>query len=314
MVVNPESPVPLYHQIAEVIRYQIGTGRLSPGESLPPVRQAAEAWGVNMHTVRRAYAELAQEGLVQMRGARGTRVLGGPGVATEQPSERALERFLQRVVREARDEHRLTSEALAHLLANWSPTTSGAKQVVHVVECTEAQCADLAQEIQSRWQVDARPWCLGREGEPPAGPIVTTYFHHNEIRQRWPNRLGEIRFAAIHLDPQLPARVGRHKGRAKRTTLTLCECEESMARAISSDLSVLFPRDRYHIRLRVLERPSEALGARTSRGVVLFSPRAWGQLSPDDRSNPRAVKARYMFPEEELQAMGRQFGWRARPY
>ncbi|UCC31984.1 MAG: hypothetical protein JSU86_06830, partial [Phycisphaerales bacterium] len=182
--------------------------------------------------------------------------------------------------------------------------------VVHVVECNEPQCVDHAREIESRWQVNARPWCLVRKGQPPAGPIVTTYFHHNEIRQRWPDRLREIRFAAIHLDPQLPARVERHRLRGRRTTLTLCEFEESMAQAIASDLAMLFPPERYHIRLRVVDQASEVLQPSRSRTITLFSPRAWGALTPEERDDPRAIKARYMFPDEELHAMGKQFGWR----
>ncbi|UCC28717.1 MAG: GntR family transcriptional regulator [Phycisphaerales bacterium] len=312
MNLNPESPVPLYHQIAEVLRYQIGTGRLSPGASLPPVRTAAATWGVNMHTVRRAYAELAQEGLVEIRGAQGTRVLGSTHTAQQEPWERALDRFVRRVVREASTKHNLTPETLAHLIANWSLTTSATKPVVHVVECSDDQCADHAHEIQSRWQVDARPWCLAREGEPPAGPVVATYFHHNDIRERWPNRLREIRFATIHLDPELQARIGRPKGRGKRTTLTLCEFEESVARVIASDLSVLFPPDRFRIRLRVLKHAAEVLQPSKSRTTVLFSPRAWGALTPDERNDPRAIKVKYIFPEDELQAIGTHFGWRAR--
>ena len=33
--VNRSSPIPLYHQIAEALRYQIATARLRSGDSLP---------------------------------------------------------------------------------------------------------------------------------------------------------------------------------------------------------------------------------------------------------------------------------------
>jgi len=71
--IDPQSPVPLYHQIAEALRVSIEAGTLAPGDALQPMREAAERWGVAIHTVRHAYAALAREGLVKpAEGARHT--------------------------------------------------------------------------------------------------------------------------------------------------------------------------------------------------------------------------------------------------
>ena len=75
------SPVPLYHQISEAIRYRIATGAVPPGTVLPPLREAARLWGANLHTVRRAYTELGRTGIVVTRVARGTVVLPPDGPA-----------------------------------------------------------------------------------------------------------------------------------------------------------------------------------------------------------------------------------------
>ena len=56
--IDSGSPIPLYHQIAEAIRQQIENGDLSRGDALAPLREAAQFWGVNLHTVRHAMETL----------------------------------------------------------------------------------------------------------------------------------------------------------------------------------------------------------------------------------------------------------------
>jgi len=76
--IDPDSPVPLYHQIAEQIRASIEAGELAPGDILEPLRKAAETWNVNLHTIRHANAALARTGLVESgRGRRGSQAAKG---------------------------------------------------------------------------------------------------------------------------------------------------------------------------------------------------------------------------------------------
>lgn len=69
---EPASGVPLGAQIARQIRLAVAAGRLGPGDQLPAARDLAAELGVNFHTVRKAYADLAAEGLLDVGQGRGT--------------------------------------------------------------------------------------------------------------------------------------------------------------------------------------------------------------------------------------------------
>jgi len=66
------SPLPLYHQLSELLLGQIVDGQLKPHEAMPAERELIEIFGVSRITVRRALEELERRGYVQREQGRGT--------------------------------------------------------------------------------------------------------------------------------------------------------------------------------------------------------------------------------------------------
>ncbi len=64
--------VPLYYQLATLLRQKITSRELGPGDQLPPESELVRTYGVSRMTVRQAVTELADEGLVQRQPGRGT--------------------------------------------------------------------------------------------------------------------------------------------------------------------------------------------------------------------------------------------------
>jgi len=64
--------VALWRQIADAIRLDIVGGKLAAGDRLPTEAALAERFSVNRHTVRRALAVLAEQGVVIAEQGRGT--------------------------------------------------------------------------------------------------------------------------------------------------------------------------------------------------------------------------------------------------
>ncbi len=302
IVVNPSSPVPLYHQITEALRYRIATGRLAPGAVLPSIRSAAELWSVNLHTVRRAYKRLADDGLVLVEGARGTRV--APGLAAQVTAD--LDGFVDRVLTDAWNQHGISPRDLAHLLLR--RTGEPDSPSVWVVECSDNQCLAHAREVEAVWQVQAQAWCLTRRNEPPPGCIVATYFHYNEIRRRWPHRFKEIVFVAVHPDPGLIERISGPPSSGRPVRLVVCELDGGQAEGVTADLSAILPADRFRLETRVVEGAGELLDAPRS-APLLLTPRLWATLGDEEQVPSDIHLVSYVIKHEDLQGLGQRLGW-----
>jgi len=68
--------VALYYQIEAFLRRRIEAGEFAPGEQLPTEDELMEYFGVSRVTVRRALADLSDQGLLVRRAGKGTFVIG----------------------------------------------------------------------------------------------------------------------------------------------------------------------------------------------------------------------------------------------
>ncbi len=65
----------LRQQIREQITWLIADGVLKIGDKLPSIHELSEQLGVNLHTIRQAYHQLEDDGLVESRQGRGTHII-----------------------------------------------------------------------------------------------------------------------------------------------------------------------------------------------------------------------------------------------
>ncbi len=66
-----DGDTPLYKQLKDKIIYAIASGELKENEGLPSVRQLGSSLSINLHTVSKAYTQLADEGFITIRKAKG---------------------------------------------------------------------------------------------------------------------------------------------------------------------------------------------------------------------------------------------------
>lgn len=93
--------VPIYRQIANQIRYLAASGRLAPGEDLPPIRTLALQLRVTPNTIVKAYGELEAAGVVRKRAGAGTYISEVPSRLADRERARILEQRVDALLAEA---------------------------------------------------------------------------------------------------------------------------------------------------------------------------------------------------------------------
>jgi DNA-binding transcriptional regulator YhcF (GntR family) len=75
MAIDPMSGVPVYRQLADMLRGQILSGAIPPRTPVPSARTLSQEHGIAMGTVMRAFDVLREEGLIRTIPGRGMYVV-----------------------------------------------------------------------------------------------------------------------------------------------------------------------------------------------------------------------------------------------
>jgi GntR family transcriptional regulator len=117
--------MPLYLQLINQLKYLMASGRLRPGEELPPIRVLAEKLIINPSTVARAYRELEIERLVEKRSTNGTFVAEGKSPFAESEQRRILVDRVDALLVEAKQFRVATPEVITLIQERDAVLTEG---------------------------------------------------------------------------------------------------------------------------------------------------------------------------------------------
>jgi GntR family transcriptional regulator len=113
--ISANDGVPIYLQIVNQVKYLVASGRLAPGEELPPIRVLAEQLLINPNTVARAYRELEIVGVVTKRRTAGTYVSDAGSPLARRERVKILSERVDALLAEAR-QFGVDLEELIHLV------------------------------------------------------------------------------------------------------------------------------------------------------------------------------------------------------
>ncbi len=82
LTISQADPRPMYLQIKEQIRHRIAVGDWKAAHEVPSIRALAIDLRVSVITIKRAYAELEDEGVIVTRHGKGSFVADAKGLST----------------------------------------------------------------------------------------------------------------------------------------------------------------------------------------------------------------------------------------
>lgn len=182
---NRASGVPVFRQVIDQIVFMIEAGELQDGDRLPSSRLLAANLDVNRNTTARAYAELNRLGYLSSQGRAGMVVRRSEEARENLARHEAAVAALSGAVR-ACIELGLNADDIAMIAYHESLHVQQASIQVSFIECNEERAKSFASDLSETVNGTVQPLVLGElKGSDLADAdlLVTTFFHHAEIRR-----------------------------------------------------------------------------------------------------------------------------------
>jgi GntR family transcriptional regulator len=207
---NQDSGTSIYIQLADQLKYLIGTGGFGPGTRLPAARHLASNLQINRNTVLSAYALLAEEGYVSGHRGGGTVVVSARATrVAEDHFNPELLALVDHLVERAATMG-LTPDQMGALVASHARMTEPVVLRVSFVECNPHSLEHYVSQIKREFDVTVVPVLLRDLGAAAEGGelatadcIISTFFHLSEVRRTLQECGVKIELFAIAVRPHL---------------------------------------------------------------------------------------------------------------
>ena len=102
LIINHTSMEPIYEQIVAQIKAEVIEGRMTPGDALPSVRALSRELKISALTVKKAYDNLEEEGLIVTVHGKGSFIAAANQELLMEERRKELEKELEAAVQKAR--------------------------------------------------------------------------------------------------------------------------------------------------------------------------------------------------------------------
>ena len=204
--IDPTLNIPIYQQLVDAIRNDIKKGSLPDGTQLPTVQSLSEELGLARGTIKRAYDQLAQLGLVELIQGRGTFV-SYQSIDTASRKEQAMA-AIDGLLDQLEEMGLPMAEISIFLNLKLRERAEALSSVkIAVVECSPESLSQLADQLRHLEQVELYSYLITSIQSYPyqldddLDLIVTTARHAPYLESIFPERK-KIARIALRLSPR----------------------------------------------------------------------------------------------------------------
>ena len=291
--IDRNNKIPLYLQLKELIKYYISTGAIQENQRLPTVSELAQILGVNFETVRKAYKELAGEGLISTTRGQGTfrkasdghpgRPPGAkpnpkPGYKSEpvEAAKKAIRELLQTGL-DLEGARSVIGRAFDEI------TLESSNQLIIFTECNLLQIREISELLRSHLEINVKPVLLENLNEEVAKTlgedrsllaVITTGFHINEVRHALADSSIKIDFVITNMSPETRREVDAFDKTARFGYI----CRDTESISFYRDMLKAELGLKYDLTCCILEDERAVKNLLESTDVLLVSPPVYEEI------------------------------------
>lgn len=193
--IDKNNKIPIYLQLKDQIKYFISTGSLAAKEKLPPSRVLAKNLGINFLTVRKAYQELEETGLVSIRHGEGTFVSLSNSLQKNNSQQSNFQQNFSEATKVLVEQYLQLGVGFSEIRKVVDETIteierSKTQPIIFFAECNQFQINQISGILEDELNLKVEPILiedlafklLAQMETGQKVNIVTTGFHINEVR------------------------------------------------------------------------------------------------------------------------------------
>jgi GntR family transcriptional regulator len=185
-VIQRDSSIPVHSQIKERIKTALLFGELRPGDVLPSIRDLEQELGVGRAIVRRAYLELQDCGILEIRHGSRVSVNESLQIRADDSVTEQLQHLVEETLRCARRLN-VSHSSFAKLLLSRAMELDRKSLSYLFVDTSKALAEEIAHQIGRLWEVPisgasvAELPALLRSEQHQIHRIIVTYYRYDEV-------------------------------------------------------------------------------------------------------------------------------------
>jgi GntR family transcriptional regulator len=152
LTIDRQTVIPVHEQIKNQIRLALAIGELHPGDYLPSIRRADSRLHVGLATIRRAYEELADSGIVTLERGRGAFISKDASTAAADSPIDQFEEIFHFLSGDLK-RRKLVPSTFARFLFSRTLQAEQKRPSIAVIEESATLTSDYVEQLGRAWQL-----------------------------------------------------------------------------------------------------------------------------------------------------------------